>query len=125
MGNSLKWGSVALAAIAGLLLGFALTTAAYRFHLIRVPGRHGFIDRLDYELKLTPEQLHQIEGLLRDSHAKMQKLHEDFQRQHDQIIYQTHDQIRAMLTAEQQQVFDRQFTHPPVGPEHWGHGHDD
>ena len=125
MGNSLKWGGMMLALLAGLLLGFALTTSAYRFHLLQFPGRRGFIERLDSELKLSPDQLHQIENLLRDSHTKMEKLHEDFQHQHDEIIYQTHDQIRALLTPEQQQTFDRVFSHPPVGPEHWHHEHGD
>jgi Spy/CpxP family protein refolding chaperone len=112
LANSLKWGSITLAAIAGLLLGFALTTAAYRFRLIQVPGHHHFIEHLDREVKLTPEQLHQIETMMRDSRAKMDQLHTDFHRQRLQIIYQTHDQIRALLTPEQQQRFDRAFAHP-------------
>jgi Spy/CpxP family protein refolding chaperone len=126
LGSSLKWGGLALAAIAGLLLGFAIATSAYRYHLLRVPGPHGFIDRLDHDLNLTPDQLHQIETLLRDSHAKMDALHEDFRRQHAQIIYQTHDQIRALLTPEQQQKFDRDFSHPPTDEphEHQYHNHD-
>jgi hypothetical protein len=118
LSNSLKWGTISIAAIAGLLIGFAITTSAYRYHLLRVPGRRDFVARLDRELKLTPDQLHQIETLMRDSRAKMQQLHADFNRQHDQIIYQTHDQIRALLTAEQQQLFDKEFSHPPVGREH-------
>ena len=119
MGNSLKWGTVSVAAIAGLLIGFAVTTSAYRYRLLRVPGRHNFVARLDHELKLNPDQLHQVEALMREAHTKMQQLHDDFHRQHDQIIYQTHDQIRALLTPEQQKIFDRVFTHPPVGREHW------
>jgi Spy/CpxP family protein refolding chaperone len=112
LGNSLKWTGLTLAVIAGVLIGFALTTAAYRHRLLRVPGPHGFIERLDQDLKLTPDQLHQIEGLVRDTRVKMNKLHEDFRRQHQQLIFQTHDQIRALLTPEQQQKFDREFTHP-------------
>jgi hypothetical protein len=56
LGNSLKWGGITLAVIAGLLLGFAITTTAYRYHLLRVPGRHGFVDRLNQDLQLTPDQ---------------------------------------------------------------------
>jgi len=131
LGSSLKWGGIALAAIAGLLLGFAIATSAYRYRLLRVPGPHGFIDRLNRDLQLTPDELHQIQLLLRDSHAKMDRLHEDFSRQHDQIIYQTHDAIRALLTPEQQHKFDRDFTHPPTGAgqheyhEHEHHDHGD
>jgi hypothetical protein len=126
LGNSLKWGTISIAVIAGLLIGFAITTGAYRYHLLRVPGRHDFVARLDHELKLSPDQLHQIETLMRDSHSKMEQLHDDFDRQHDQIIYQTHDQIRALLTPEQQQIFDKEFSHPPVAHdrEHDHHGPD-
>ena len=126
MGNSLKWTGIALALAAGVLIGFALTTSAYRFRLLRVPGPHGFIERLDHDLKLTPDQLHQIETLVRDTHVKMDQLHEDFRRQHQQLIFQTHDQIRALLTPEQQEKFDREFSHPPGGRdrdhEHHDHG---
>ena len=117
MGNSLKWSGITLAVIAGMLLGFALTTAAYRHRMLRVPGTHGFIERLDHELKLSPDQLHQIDTLVRDTHVKMDQLYEDFHRQRQQLIFQTHDQIRALLTPEQQQKFDREFT-PPVDRDH-------
>jgi len=114
LGNSLKWSGITLAVIAGVLIGFALTTFAYRHRLMGVPGPHNFIERLDHELHLSPDQLHQIETLVRDTRVKMDQLHEDFHRRHQQLIFQTHDQIRALLTPEQQQKFDREFT-PPVG----------
>ena len=112
MGNSLKWTGITLAMLAGVLIGFALTTAAYRHRFLRVPGPYGFIERLEHDLKLTPDQLLQIENLVSDKRAKMDQLHEDFRRQHEQLILQTHDQIRALLTPDQQQKFDREFTHP-------------
>jgi Spy/CpxP family protein refolding chaperone len=124
LGNSLKWSGIALAAIAGVLIGFAASTYAYRHRMLQVPGPHSFIERLDHELNLSPDQLHQVESLMRDTHNKMEQLHEDFRRQHQQLISQTHDQIRALLTPEQQQKFDRDFTPPSGhGPDH--HGHDD
>jgi hypothetical protein len=114
LGNSLKWSGIALSVVAGVLIGFAVTTIAYRHHLLGVPGARGFIERLDRQLQLSPDQLHQIQTLVRDTRLKMEKLHEDFRHQHDQLILQTHDQIRALLTPAQQQKFDRDFT-PPVG----------
>ena len=116
MGSSLKWSAITLAMLAGILIGFALTTVAYRHRILRVPGPHGFIERLNHELKLTPDQLHQVETLVRDKRVKMDQLHEDFRRQHQQLIFQAHDQIRALLTPEQQQIFDREFAH--MGHEH-------
>ena len=115
-----------MAVFAGVLIGFALTTFAYRHRVLRVPGPHGFVERLDHELKLTPDQLHQIETLMRDTHVKMNKLHEDFRVQHQQLIFQTHDQIRTLLTPEQQQIYDREFAHPGEHErEHEHHDHDD
>jgi hypothetical protein len=128
LGNSLKWTGITLAVIAGVLIGFALTTVAYRHRILRVPGPHGFIERLDHELKLTPDQRHQIDTLVRDTHVKMDKLHEDFRREHQQLIFQTHDQIRALLTPDQQQIFDREFSHPggrDHDPDREHHDHDD
>jgi Spy/CpxP family protein refolding chaperone len=126
LGNSLKWTGIALAVAAGVLVGFALSTFAYRHRLIRVPGPHGFVERLDYDLQLTPDQLHQVQTLMRDTHAKMDQLHEDFERQHQQLIFQTHDKIRELLTPEQQQKFDREFSHPPGDRDrdHEHHDHD-
>ena len=39
----------------------------------------------------------------------MEQLHQDFVRQHHDLIMHTHDQIRTLLTPEQQQKFDRDF----------------
>jgi Spy/CpxP family protein refolding chaperone len=123
LGNSLKWTGVTLAVVAGVLIGFALTTSAYRHHLLRVPMGHDFVERLDHDLSLTPDQRHQIQDLVRDTHVKMQQLHETFAHEHDQLIFQTHDRIRALLTAEQQAKFDREFTPPPERDhEHHDHG---
>ena len=126
MGNSLKWVGIILAAIAGVMIGFALSTFAYRHRILRIPGGRGLVERLDQELKLTPDQRHQIQDLVRDTRVKMDQLHEDFHRHHQQLIFQTHDQIRALLTPEQQQKFDREFS-PPVGRDrdHEHHDRDD
>jgi Spy/CpxP family protein refolding chaperone len=125
LGNSLKWTGIALAVLAGVLIGFALTTGAYRHRWLRLPGAHGFVERLDHELKLSPDQLRQIDSLVRDTRSKMDQLRSEYHRQHQQLIFQTHDQIRALLTPEQQQKFDREFT-PPVESdrerEHRPHG---
>jgi Spy/CpxP family protein refolding chaperone len=122
LGNSLKWTAITIAVIAGVLIGFALTTFAYRHQILHVPVHRGFVERLNRQLHLTPEQLHQIEDLVRDSHTKMDQLHEDFHTKHQQLIMGTHDQIRALLTPEQQQKFDLEFTPPPEhDPERYEH----
>ena len=52
----------------------------------------------------------------------MDQLHKDFERQHHDLIMHAHDQIRTLLTPEQQQKFDRDFSH---AGEHHEHHHDD
>jgi Spy/CpxP family protein refolding chaperone len=118
----LRWGAITIAAIAGLLIGFAATNFAYRNRILRAPGGHGFVDRLADDVQLTPDQRRQVQDLVRDSRAKMEQLHQDFHRQHHDLIMHTHDQIRTLLTPEQQQKFDRDFSHPG---EHHEHHHDD
>jgi ElaB/YqjD/DUF883 family membrane-anchored ribosome-binding protein len=110
VGNNLKWTSIATAAIAGLLIGFAVTTFAYRHRMLRVPGGHTFVDRLDRELKLSPDQHHQIEELLQGTRSKMSQLHEEYHQRRHQLIAQTHEQIRAVLNPEQQKIFDSDFS---------------
>jgi Spy/CpxP family protein refolding chaperone len=124
LGNSLKWTAITIAVIAGVLLGFALTTFAYRHQILHVPVHRGFVERLNRELNLSRDQLQKVQDLVRDTRTKMAALHEDFRTKHQQLIMGTHDQIRALLTPEQQQKFDREFTPPPDRePEH--HYHDD
>ncbi len=112
-----------MALIAGLLIGFAATTVAYRHRILMVPGPHTFLERLDRDLSLSPQQHHQIEDLIRETRSKMEKLHQDFRQQHQQLIMQAHDQIRAMLTPDQQLKFDHDFAHP--GDSEHEHHHDD
>lgn len=124
MGNSLRWTSTAIAVVAGLLIGFAATNFAYRHHIFAVPGSHSFLARLDRDLELSPQQRGQVVDLVNDTRAKMRQLEEDSYRQRYQLIMQTHDKIRALLTPEQQQKFDRDFGHPEEH-EHGHHHHGD
>ena len=108
---------MALTLIAGLLIGFALTTMGYRHGYLRFHGAHAFVDRLDRELQLTPAQRQQVMDIMRDKRIKMHQLHEQMYSQRAQLIQLTHDQIRGVLTPEQQQKFDRDF-HPSLMPHH-------
>lgn len=92
----------------GLLIGFAGSTLAYRYRLLRVPEQ-GMMHRMDRELKLTPAQHEQIAQMMEDSRLKMAEMHRDFHRRRRQLLSQAREQIRAILTPEQQQEFDRSF----------------
>ena len=59
-----------LVGISCLLIGFALSTMAYRYRYLRVPGG-GLIERMDRELNLTPAQRDRIGDILRDTRFKV------------------------------------------------------
>ncbi len=107
---------MAAAVIAGLLIGFAASTLAYRYRLLRVPGN--FVERLDRELHLTDEQRGKILEILRDKRENIVDLKREFRRRRRELFLQAHDQIRAVLTPEQQQKFDREFVPPGIGHHH-------
>ena len=104
--------------ISCLLIGFALSTLAYRYHYLHVPGS-GLIERMNLELNLTPSQRDQVGDILRDTRFKVMKARRDYDHQRHQLFWQGLGQVRGVLTPDQQKIFDRDFTHP------WDHhGHD-
>jgi hypothetical protein len=105
-----------------VLIGFALSTMAYRDHYLHVPGS-GLIERMNLELNLTPAQRDQIGDILRDTRFKVMKARQDFDHQRHNLFWQGLGQVRGVLTPDQQKIFDRDFTHPS---DYHGHdGHDD
>lgn len=107
--SNLAYAAVAL--LVGLLLGFAFTAVAFRRHWIPVPGQ-GLVERMDRVLKLTPAQRAQIETILADARQRAYRMHADYRRQRHQMVTQTREQVRALLTADQQRAFDRYFPLP-------------
>jgi hypothetical protein len=101
-----------------VLIGFALSTTAYRYRYLRVPGG-GLIERMNLELNLTPAQRDQVGDILRDTRFKVEKERRDFDHKRHALFWQGMEQIRGALTPDQQKIFDRDFTQPPM---HGGHG---
>jgi Spy/CpxP family protein refolding chaperone len=108
-----------LASASCLLIGFALSTLAYRYHYLRVPGGSGLIERINLELNLTPAQRDRIGDILRDTRFKVMQSRRDFEHRRHELFWQGLSDIRGVLTPEQQQIFDRDFKQPW---EHHGHG---
>ena len=67
---------------------------------------------MDRLLKLTPAQREQIEETMQQTRDKTEQLRRDFQRQRRELLKQARDQIRGLLTAEQEADFDRHFAKP-------------
>jgi len=93
---------------------------AYRYRYLRVPGS-GLIERMNLELNLTPAQRDQVGDILRDTRFKVMQARRGFDHQRHSLFWQGLGQIRAVLTPDQQKIFDRDFTKPPM---HGGHGED-
>lgn len=106
-------------AVSCLLIGFAFSTLAYRYHYLGVP-RGDLIDRMNRELDLTPAQRDQVGDILRDTRFKVMQARQDFDHQRHNLFWQGLGQIRGVLTPDQQKIFDRDFTHPW---DHHGHEH--
>ena len=98
-----------LIAVSCLLIGFALSTLAYRYRYLHVPGG-GLIERMNHELNLTPAQRDRIGDILRDTRFKVMQARQDFEHQRHDLFWQGLGEIRGVLTPEQQKIFDRDFT---------------
>jgi Spy/CpxP family protein refolding chaperone len=95
-------------AVAGLAIGFAASSLAYRYRWLGVP--HGpFIERMQRELNLSPTQRGQILQIINETRSKLMNLHEEFQHQRHETMLQARARVRALLTPEQQEKFDREF----------------
>jgi Spy/CpxP family protein refolding chaperone len=98
-------------AVAGLAIGFAASSLAYRYRWLGVP-RGPFIERMQHELNLTPAQRDQILQIINETRAKVMSLREEFKHQRHETMLQARARVRALLTPEQQEKFDREFRPP-------------
>ena len=95
-----------LAIAGGLLAGFAASTLAYRFHLLRVPGEP-VLARMTRDLNLTPDQHDEIGTIMQETWLKVRETHLEFMQHRRQLFMGAYARIRATLTPEQQAKFDR------------------
>ncbi|MHB8381208.1 MAG: hypothetical protein ACYDC3_02540 [Candidatus Binataceae bacterium] len=102
-----------LAIAASLLIGFTLSTLAYRYRFMRVPGQ-GVVARMNRDLHLTPGEREQIFAIMQDTRLRVMQVRNHFQRARRTLLIQAYAQIRATLTPEQQRQFDREFAMPAM-----------
>jgi len=105
-------------AVAGLAIGFAASSIAYRYRWLGLP-HEPFIERMQHELKLTPAQRDQILQIVNETRSKVMSLRDQFQLQRHEQMHQARARVRALLTPEQQEKFDREFK-PPREHDHDG-----
>lgn len=88
------------------VLGARTQTLAPSPFLQPRPNPPRAIIRLTTELKLTPEQQKQIGDILADMQRRYDVVHDQMNPEFEQIREQGHDQIRQVLTPEQQPKFE-------------------
>lgn len=103
--------SISLAIIASLALGFVATTFIYSHNLLRLPGENP-LQRMDRVLNLTPAERMQIGEVMEQTRPKMMDARRDYQKARRKLLIDTYVRIRAILTPQQQEAFDREFVPP-------------
>lgn len=109
-----------LVGVSGLLFGFAVSTLAYRYRILRVPGG-SIMERMSRDLQLTPAQRDRVGDIMRDSRFKVRQAQLEFQHHRHELFWNALGQVRESLTPDQQKIFDREFAHPWT--EHGGGDH--
>ncbi len=102
---------LAAALVAGLALGFAASTLAYRYKLLNVPGQN-LVERMDRALSLTPSQREQVGEVMQDTRAQVMEMRRNLQRQRRRIMIGAYLKVRAILNPDQQKKFDDEFVPP-------------
>ncbi len=86
---------------------------ANRYGLLPLTGERPF-QRMARVLELTPAQREQIHKVMRDTHAKIEAAHNDFERQRHAIFVSAYLRIHGLLTPSQQTIFDARFVPPSL-----------
>jgi hypothetical protein len=64
-------------------------------------ARHRYIAEMQDRLKLTPDQLTKLEGILRDTRLKTRAVRDSYQPQMLEIKHEHVERVRSILTSEQ------------------------
>lgn len=110
MNRALKWKLIAgfvLVFLAGGATGvFVSAATAHRFFAGH--HRHGFVaqtmrNRLQWQLRLTDDQLTKVSPIIEKTATQLEEIRGDTGRRVREIIAESHREIAAYLTPEQQQ----------------------
>jgi Spy/CpxP family protein refolding chaperone len=102
---------LAAALVAGLAIGFAASTLAYRYKLLHVPGET-LVERMNRMLSLNPSQREQIGEVMEDTRAQVMEMRRNLLRQRRRLMIAAYLKVRALLNPAQQKKFDDEFIPP-------------
>jgi Spy/CpxP family protein refolding chaperone len=102
---------IAAVLAAGLALGFAVSTFAYRSRLLELPGEN-LVERMNKALSLDPSQREQIAEVMEDTRAQVMDLRRKLQHQRRRLMIAAYLRVRSILNPNQQKKFDDEFVPP-------------
>lgn len=102
-------------AVLGIVMVFALGVMAGGLVSMKVcrhmrpgpPPVSAVMHKLDHRLGLDADQHRQVEAIIRDAHAQMDTVRKETLPRIDSIMQGARDRIRAVLTPEQREKFEK------------------
>jgi Spy/CpxP family protein refolding chaperone len=91
-----------LGAASGLLFMRCVHPLMHKGH-----GGWFYRNRLAHELRLSPDQTRQVDAILQQSHERLDKIFEQDRPEIEAVRQDTYQQIRKLLTPDQQVRFDK------------------
>lgn len=122
MNRALQWRLIAgfvLVFIAGGITGGFVGATHARYFFLRGPHR-GFIkermgERLQRELKLTPEQVTKISPMIDKASAQLEAIRTETAQRVHETMAQTHREMATVLTDEQREKLKQMHRRPRHG----------
>lgn len=81
----------------------------------RGPGPGPLIDRLDRELQLTPDQKTRVQAIFEERRGRLEAVQREVMARAEEERRELQQEIRKVLTPEQQARFDRWIAEQPRG----------
>jgi len=115
------WIVIVLVFVAGVIVGVGGTRFAVKKIIDQAMQRPEIVAAkiekdLTRELKLTEEQKPKLHDIITRGHEELQQLRGEFQPRLRQVLKRSEREIRAMLTDDQRDRFDRMLKKKPIVP---------
>lgn len=99
---------IAIALLAGAVVGFGGSTVSYRHRWFRPPGERPF-DRMGRALALSDVQRGQVRAVLEETKRELSQARVAFETTQRRLMLTAYLRTRALLDPDQQIKFDRKF----------------
>lgn len=115
------WIVLSLVFVTGIVVGIAGTRIAVKRIIARTTANPELVrERIEREfareLRLTPEQRPKVHEIFQRSHEEIRTLRQDFQPRVADVLKRSEQEIRAVLNDAQREKFDRWLEKKPFVP---------